>query len=85
MEVSCLLTNFLNATSDNKLEAHITGKRKREMGLIVPAKYVAITKDKIYAEILMNKLYEKKEKYPHFELEVITNRLFRSVTKYEIE
>ena len=29
MEVSCLLTN-LNATSDNKLEAYITGKRQRE-------------------------------------------------------
>ena len=29
MEVSCLLTN-LNATSDNRLKAYITGKRQRE-------------------------------------------------------
>ena len=56
MEVSCLLTNFLHATSDNKLEANVAGKRKREMGLIVPVKYVAIKKDKKSAEILMNKL-----------------------------
>ena len=37
------------------------------------AKYVAMTKDKRFTEILVNKLLEKKEKHPNFELEVITN------------
>ena len=84
MELSCLLTNFLNAGAENKLHAIVIGKRKREMGLFVPAKYVAVTKDKRFAEILVNKLLEKKEKHPNFELEVITNDVFYSVTKWEI-
>ena len=49
------------------------------------AKYVAMTKDKRCTEILGNKLLEKKEKYPNFELEVITNDVSYSVTKWEIE
>ena len=49
------------------------------------AKYVAMTKDKRFTEILVNKLLEKKEKHPNFELEVITNDVSYSVTKLEIE
>ena len=37
IEISCLLTNFLNAAPENKLEAFVVGKRKREVGLVVPA------------------------------------------------
>ena len=37
------------------------------------AKYVTMTKDKRFTEILVNKLLEKKEKHPNFELEVITD------------
>ena len=47
MEMSCLLTNFFNAGSENKHQAMVIGKSKVEMGLIVPAKYVAVTKEKI--------------------------------------
>ena len=50
MVISCLLTNFLNAGSENKHQAIVIGKRKGEMGLIVPAKYFAVTKDKRFAE-----------------------------------
>ena len=47
------------------------------------ARYVAMSKDKRFTEIL--KLLVKKEKHPHFELEVITNDVSYSVTKWEIE
>ena len=50
------------------------GKRKREVELVVPAKYVALTGSKIFGNVLFDKLNEKKEKYPNFELDIITMR-----------
>ena len=41
--------------------AEVTGKRKREIGLVVPVKYTAITDDKLLAQVLFEKLEEKKK------------------------
>ena len=41
IELSCLLKYFLEASPENNLIAVVTGKRKREVGLVVLAKYVA--------------------------------------------
>ena len=68
IELSCLLKNFLQANSDNVIEAEVSGKRKREVGLIVPAKYTAYTKVKSHASILCEKLCEKKARLSNFEL-----------------
>ena len=35
-----LLKNFLVANSQNKLFAQVTGKRRRDVGLEVPVKYI---------------------------------------------
>lgn len=78
IEISCLLTNFLNAAPDNNLEAFVVGKRKREVGLVVPAKYVAFTKSKKFGNILFDKLHEKKEKHSNFELDVITTSVINT-------
>ena len=43
IEISCLLTYFLEASPENKLNAIVIGKRKWEVGLVVPAKYAALT------------------------------------------
>ena len=48
IELSCLLKYFLEASPENNLIAVVTEKRKREVGLVVPAKYVALTKNKIF-------------------------------------
>ena len=80
IEISCLLTNFLNAAPENKLTAFVVGKRKREVGLVVPAKYVALTRSKIFGNILFDKLHEKKEKHPNFELDVITTSVINTST-----
>ena len=69
--VKCLVylqTSY--AAPENKVQANYN-KRKREMGLIIPAKYVAVTKDKRFTEILVTKLLRKK--HPNFELKVIAN------------
>ena len=61
-ELSQLLNNFLSTGGKrNNLIAEVIGKRKREIGLVVPAKYIATTNDRRFAEILKVKLEEKKE------------------------
>ena len=50
--------------------AQVTGKRKREVGLVVPAKFTALTQLRI-ARILERELTARAEKYSHFELKNI--------------
>ena len=68
IELSRLLKNFLGANTENKLFAKATGKRKREIGLVVPAKFSAVTTELRIAEVLERELSSKAMKYSHFEL-----------------
>ena len=43
IEISSLCFHFLNQNVGNKIKAVITGKRHREIGLVVPAKLVFLT------------------------------------------
>ena len=54
-----LLTFLLQANTDNLLTATVTGKRKREVGLVVPAKFTAFTQELKNAKILKRKLNER--------------------------
>ena len=60
VEISQLINYFISAANTNTIIAVVTGKRKREIGLVVPAKYFAYTNNKKNAEMLMKKLLEKK-------------------------
>ena len=71
IELSGLLKNFLEASNENKLHAQVTGKRKREVGLVVPAKYTAFTTELRIARILERELNGRAVKYNHFELKNI--------------
>ena len=66
IQLSHLLKNFLEAEAGNKLCAQVTGKRKREVWLVVPAKFTALTSE------LERELTARAEKYSHFELKNIT-------------
>ena len=44
-----------------------TGKRKREVGLILPSKFQAMTKNARLANVVNNELHKLKEKYTHFD------------------
>ena len=55
----------------NKLVAQVTGKRKREIGLVVPAKFSAFTTDLRLAKILETELRKRALKYTQFELKSI--------------
>ena len=63
IELSSLVNNFLKANDSNKLVAKVSGKRKREVGLVVPAKFKALTKEYRLAKILDEQLQARKEKY----------------------
>ena len=45
VELSSLIYHFLNTSSENRMTVEVTGKRKREVGLILPAKFNALAKD----------------------------------------
>ena len=61
------LLDFLNQTIKNtKLGTIVPEKRKREVGLVVAAKYVVLTKNKTFANTLLKKLREKKKKASKF-------------------
>ena len=61
---------MLVANDSNKLVAKVSGKRKREVCLVVPAKFKALTKEYSFAnaKILDEPLQARKEKYTHFEI-----------------
>jgi len=49
----------------------LIGKRKREVGLVVPAKFTAFTTELCIVRILDRKLNGRAVKYNHFELKNI--------------
>ena len=70
--------HFLDESTENRIEAVVIGKRKREIGLVVPAKYTAVTTDNMTVKILLVELKKKKEKYKHFDLELSTEKACRT-------
>ena len=46
----------------------VIGKRKREVGLVIPGRYTAMTENKEIIDVLSSELVKKKEKYKYFEL-----------------
>jgi len=50
----------------------LTGNRKREVGLLVPAKFTAFTTEPRIARILEGEFNGRAEKYNYFEVKKIT-------------
>ena len=69
-ELSRLLAGFLASDESNSLTVQVCGKRKREVGLVIPECYNARTSRKKIADILSTEIKNIKERYPHFELEI---------------
>lgn len=70
IELSRVLAGFLAASETNSLTVNVCGKRKREVGLVVPGCYRARTNRKKVADILSTEIKRIKERYPYFELEI---------------
>ena len=67
-----MLIFFLQANADNILTATVTGKRKREVGLVVPEKFTAFTQELKNAKSSKRELNKRTSRYTHFELKNIT-------------
>ena len=70
IEISSLSYHFLKKSSENKIIVKITGKREREIGLVVPANFVYITKDKNCSIILEAELEKRKTLFHDLKLKV---------------
>ena len=51
------------------VSATVVGPRKREIGLVVPAKFSAYAADRRVADILSKEILKIKTKYSHFDLQ----------------
>ena len=73
-----MLNNYLKENESNKLVANVSGKRKREVGLLLwfLAKFKPLTKEYRLTKILDEQLQSNKEKYTHFEI-VHVEKLFK--------
>ena len=58
IECSSLLDHFSKANSSNKLVVTVKGKRKREIGLVVPGKFRCCTKEFYSVNCLIKKQME---------------------------
>ena len=71
------MRQFLDADKNNLLMATIVGKRKRELGLVITAKYSTRTTNQEIITIINKEHLKRKEKYKHFEMK------FESVNDYK--
>ena len=67
IELSKILDYFSMASDENKLIVTATGKRKREVGLVVPRTYQANTRDFRKVKILKDELEKISLRYTHFD------------------
>ena len=74
--------HFLKKSKTNNLNAVITGKRQREVELVVPAKYSFETDYKKRAEILEKGTSEKKELFPTVAFKFKKKGLYRKFPVY---
>ena len=79
IELSRIVAGFLGASEINSVSVQVCGKRKREVGLIVPGMYRARTKRRKHAKILSEELQKISERYPYFEFQIQQNLLSKPV------
>ena len=82
IEISSLCFHFINQDPGNKIKALITGKRQREIGLVVPAKLIFITNNKRFSEVLGNELTKRKNKFPTVTLKFQKKGVYRKFPFY---
>ena len=84
IELSSLLYHFLQASAENCVNVEIIGKRKREVGLVVPAKYDALTKNKKISMVLEKELSKRKNMYKScLELKHQQKKIYRMFPVYK--
>ena len=62
---------------NNFVSALVVGPRKREVGLVVPAKLTAVTKELRVVTVLSAEIFKIKTKYTHFELKFVESKIVK--------
>ena len=68
MLLACLKLQAAGKAKSNSVSAQVTGKRKREVRLVVPARFTACTTNRGQPQILESGLNKYKAKFVHLEL-----------------
>ena len=71
IEISSLSYHFLKKSSESKVIVKITGKTERQIGLVVSANFVYITKDKNCSIIFEAELEKRKTMFQDLKLKFI--------------
>lgn len=81
IEISRLIAGFLGASEMNSVSVQVCGRRKREVGLIVPGCYIASAKRRKFTSILSKELKDVKERYPYFDFELVQDMISKPKLK----
>ena len=84
IEISSLLYHFLKKGTSNCMRAKVTGKKMREIGLVVPTSFEAYTKSKKDAITLDKELAKRKEMFSTFDIKHKQKRFYRRFLIYDV-
>ena len=76
IEILHIIYYFIQNNEKNFVSATVVGPRKREIGLVVPAKFSAYAADRIVTDILSKEILKIKTKYSHFDLQYEEDKKF---------
>ena len=78
VEFSSLLYHFLQVSTENCISIEVIGKRKGDVGLVVPAKCNGFTRNKKIAMVMDEELAKHKKLYkPCLELKHLQKNIYR--------
>ena len=84
VELSSLSYHFLQASAENCINVEVIAKRKHEVGIVVPAKYNAFTRNKKIAMVLDEELANRKKLYKScLELKHQWKNIYRMIPVYQ--
>ena len=69
IEISRIIDYFMQNNEKRFVSATVVGPRKREIGLVVPAKFSTYAAHRKVAHILSKEILKIKTKYSHFDLQ----------------
>ena len=85
IEISSLLYHFLREDKSNSINVKVIGKRKREVGLAIPATFIAHTENQRTAEIFNTELAKRRKMFTTFELKHKPKRFFRGFPVFDLK
>ena len=77
IELYQLIDYFMKECKGNFVSASVVGPGKREVALVVPTKFTAVTKKLRFATILSAEILKIKTKYTHFELSFAESKIVK--------